>query len=65
MAKLLDIGKSILRTCVQHGKPLSDVNQAHDALRWLKKAFQVIEPLECTATPEFLELKVRLPIRID
>ncbi|KAG6371537.1 hypothetical protein JVT61DRAFT_9243 [Boletus reticuloceps] len=65
VAKLLDIGKSILRACAQSGKPLAEGERAHDALRWLKKAFQVIEPLECSATPELLELKVRLPIRID
>ena len=61
MAKLLDIGKSILRAYAQSGKPLAEGNKAHDALQWLKKAFQVIEPLDCSATPELLELKVRLP----
>lgn len=65
MAKLLDIGKSILRACAQSGKPLAEGNKAHDALPWLKKAFQIIEPLDCLATPELLELKVRVPIRID
>ncbi|KAF8139809.1 hypothetical protein EV363DRAFT_1310706 [Boletus edulis] len=58
VAKLLDIGKSILRACAQSGKPLAEGERAHDALRWLKKAFQIIEPLECSATPELLELKV-------
>ncbi|KAF8446396.1 hypothetical protein L210DRAFT_982867 [Boletus edulis BED1] len=57
VAKLLDIGKSILRACAQSGKPLAEGERAHDALRWLKKAFQIIEPLECSATPELLELK--------
>ena len=59
MAKFLDIGKSLLRACTQSGKPLAEGDKAHDALRWLKKAFQVIEPLDCSATPELLELKVR------
>ncbi|KAI9566962.1 meiosis protein SPO22/ZIP4 like-domain-containing protein [Boletus coccyginus] len=57
VAKFLDIGKSILRACTQSGKPLAEGDKAHDALRWLKKAFQVIEPLDCSATPELLELK--------
>ncbi|KAH0838692.1 hypothetical protein J3R83DRAFT_7020 [Lanmaoa asiatica] len=58
VAKLLDIGKSILRACTQSGKPLADGNKAHDALQWLKKAFQIIDMLDCSATPELLELKV-------
>jgi len=57
VAKFLDIGKSILRACTQSGKPLSEGDKAHDALRWLKKAFQVIEPLDCSATAELLQLK--------
>lgn len=65
VAKLLDIGKSILRACTHSGKPLAEGNKAHDALRWLRKAFQIIEPLDCLATPELLELKVRPPVRID
>lgn len=65
MTKLLDIGKTILRACTQSGKPLAEGDKAHDALGWLKKAFQIIEPLDCSATPELLELKVRLPIPID
>ncbi|KIK99445.1 hypothetical protein PAXRUDRAFT_30503 [Paxillus rubicundulus Ve08.2h10] len=57
VSKLLDIGKSILRACHQNGKLLSEGSKAPDALRWLKKAFQVIEPLDCSATPKLLELK--------
>ncbi|KAF8845524.1 SPO22-domain-containing protein [Paxillus ammoniavirescens] len=57
VSKLLDIGKSILRACNQSGKLLSEGSKAPDALRWLKKAFQVIEPLDCSATPKLLELK--------
>ncbi|KAG9314764.1 meiosis protein SPO22/ZIP4 like-domain-containing protein [Chiua virens] len=55
--KFLEIGKSALRTCTQSGNPLAEGNKAHDALRWLRKAFQIIEPLDCSATPELLELK--------
>ena len=65
VAKFLDIGKSILRACTQNGKPLVEEDKAQDALRWLRKAFQAIEPLDCSATPELLELKVRPPMRID
>ncbi|KAF9229785.1 hypothetical protein BS17DRAFT_688278 [Gyrodon lividus] len=61
VSKLLDIGKSILRVCNQSGKSSAEGSKAPDALRWLKKAFQVIEPLDCSATPELLELKVRIP----
>ncbi|KAL4069087.1 hypothetical protein J3A83DRAFT_4095527 [Scleroderma citrinum] len=56
--KLLDIGKSILRTCHQGGKLITEGNRAPDALRWMQKAFQVIEPLACTSSPELAELKV-------
>ncbi|KAI6000917.1 meiosis protein SPO22/ZIP4 like-domain-containing protein, partial [Pisolithus marmoratus] len=56
-AKLLDIGKSILRTCHQGGKLMAEGNRAPDALRWMQKAFQVIEPLECTPNSELAELK--------
>ncbi|KAL4071139.1 hypothetical protein V8B97DRAFT_2024035 [Scleroderma yunnanense] len=55
--KLLDIGKSILRTCHQGGKLITEGNRAPDALRWMQKAFQVIEPLACTSSPELAELK--------
>ncbi|KAI5992168.1 hypothetical protein EDD15DRAFT_2197189 [Pisolithus albus] len=55
--KLLDIGKSILRTCHQGGKLVAEGNRAPDALRWMQKAFQVIEPLECTSKSELAELK--------
>jgi len=57
VGKLLDIGKAILRTCTRSGKPLEEGNKAQEALRWLKKAFQVIEQLNGSATPELLELK--------
>lgn len=55
--KLLDIGKSILRSCHQGGKLVAEGNRAPDALRWMQKAFQVIEPLECTSKSELAELK--------
>ncbi|KAI5992509.1 hypothetical protein EDD15DRAFT_2197080 [Pisolithus albus] len=55
--KLLDIGKSILRSCHQGGKLVAEDNRAPDALRWMQKAFQVIEPLECTSKSELAELK--------
>ncbi|KAI6165514.1 meiosis protein SPO22/ZIP4 like-domain-containing protein [Pisolithus thermaeus] len=55
--KLLDIGKSILRACHQGGKLVVEGNRAPDALRWMQKAFQVIEPLECSPNSELAELK--------
>ncbi|KAI6152903.1 meiosis protein SPO22/ZIP4 like-domain-containing protein, partial [Pisolithus thermaeus] len=55
--KLLDIGKSILRACHQGGKLVAEGNRAPDALRWMQKAFQVIEPLECSHHSELAELK--------
>ncbi|KAI5997768.1 hypothetical protein EDC04DRAFT_2612500 [Pisolithus marmoratus] len=46
-----------LRTCHQGGKLMAEGNRAPDALRWMQKAFQVIEPLECTPNSELAELK--------
>ncbi|KAH7884118.1 hypothetical protein F5I97DRAFT_1969338 [Phlebopus sp. FC_14] len=56
-AKLLDIGKSILRACHQGGKAPADGTRALDAVRWMQKAFQVIDPLDSSASPGFGELK--------
>ncbi|KAG6334327.1 hypothetical protein ID866_4762 [Astraeus odoratus] len=55
--KLLDIGKSILRTCHQSGKLIAEGSRAPDTLRWMQKAFQIIEPLACATSPELAELK--------
>ncbi|KIJ58775.1 hypothetical protein HYDPIDRAFT_102026, partial [Hydnomerulius pinastri MD-312] len=61
VSKLLDIGKSILRGCNQGGKSLAEGSKAPDALWWMKKAFQLIEPLDCSVNPELVELKVCIP----
>jgi hypothetical protein len=57
--KLLDIGKSILRTCYEGSNSAPEEGKAHDAIRWMQKAFFVIEPLDCTTNAELRELKVR------
>ncbi|KAJ8589076.1 SPO22-domain-containing protein [Rhizopogon salebrosus TDB-379] len=55
--KLLDIGKSILRTCYEGSNSAPEEGKAHDAIRWMQKAFFVIEPLDCTTNTELRELK--------
>ncbi|KAG2072988.1 SPO22-domain-containing protein [Suillus decipiens] len=55
--KLLDIGKSLLRSCYQDSKPVSEESKASEAIRWMQKAFSVIEPLDCATNAELAELK--------
>lgn len=55
--KLLDIGKSILRTCYEGRNSAPEESKAHDAIGWMQKAFSVIEPLDCTTNAELRELK--------
>lgn len=55
--KLLDIGKSLLRSCYQDSKPVSEESKASEAIRWMQKAFSVIEPLDCATNAELTELK--------
>ncbi|KAG2135130.1 meiosis protein SPO22/ZIP4 like-domain-containing protein [Suillus clintonianus] len=55
--KLLDIGKSLLRSCYQDSKSAPEENKAQDAIRWMQKAFSVIEPLDCATNAELVELK--------
>jgi hypothetical protein len=59
-SKLLDIGKSRLRSCYEDSKSAPDESKAQDAIRWMQKAFSVIEPLDCTTNIELAELKVRV-----
>ncbi|KAG2053918.1 SPO22-domain-containing protein [Suillus hirtellus] len=55
--KLLDIGKSLLRSCYQDNKLTPEESKANEAIRWMQKAFSVIEPLDCTANAGLSELK--------
>ncbi|KAG2036233.1 meiosis protein SPO22/ZIP4 like-domain-containing protein [Suillus americanus] len=55
--KLLDIGKSLLRSCYQDSKLVSEESKANEAIRWMQKAFSVIEPLDCATNAELAELK--------
>ncbi|KAG1809768.1 uncharacterized protein HD556DRAFT_1223242, partial [Suillus plorans] len=56
--KLLDIGKSLLRSCYQDNKLTPEESKANEAIRWMQKAFSVIEPLDCTANAGLAELKI-------
>ncbi|KAH7906954.1 meiosis protein SPO22/ZIP4 like-domain-containing protein [Hygrophoropsis aurantiaca] len=56
-SKLLDIGKSLLRECYQNGAASMEGSNANNALRWMQKAFSVIEPLDCAESPGLPELK--------
>ncbi|KAH7925693.1 SPO22-domain-containing protein [Leucogyrophana mollusca] len=56
-SKLLDIGKSQLRDCYQSGTASMEGVNASDALRWMQKAFSMIEPLDCSESPGLAELK--------
>ncbi|KIK46084.1 hypothetical protein CY34DRAFT_22194 [Suillus luteus UH-Slu-Lm8-n1] len=56
--KLLDIGKSLLRSCYQDSKSASEETKANEAIRWMQKAFSVIEPLDCATNLELAELKI-------
>lgn len=58
--KLLDIGKSLLRSCYQDSKSASEETKANEAIRWMQKAFSVIEPLDCATNLELAELKVSI-----
>ncbi|KAG1746972.1 meiosis protein SPO22/ZIP4 like-domain-containing protein [Suillus lakei] len=55
--KLLDIGKSLLRSCYQDSKSAPEESKANDAIRWMQKAFFVIEPIDCATNAELAELK--------
>ncbi|KAG1775142.1 meiosis protein SPO22/ZIP4 like-domain-containing protein [Suillus placidus] len=55
--KLLDIGKSLLRSCYQDSKSAPEEGKANEAIRWMQKAFSVIEPLDCATNAELAELK--------
>ena len=57
-AKLLEIGKSILRGNSGEASGSGDSVKAQDAVRWMQKAYNMIDQLDSTATPGMAELKV-------
>lgn len=57
-AKLLDIGKSILRANPGEPNGAGDGVKIQDAVRWMQKAYYMIEQLDDSETPGMTELKV-------
>ncbi|EGN94196.1 hypothetical protein SERLA73DRAFT_115156 [Serpula lacrymans var. lacrymans S7.3] len=58
-SKLLEIGKSFLRNSYQSSTGVRDIAvKALDAVRWMQKAFSVVEPMDSSATAGIAELKV-------
>ena len=61
-AKILEIGRSILKVSARTSKEdtsgVTDAKTAQDAVKWIQKAFALIEKMEDTASPGMAELKV-------
>jgi hypothetical protein len=57
-AKLLEIGKSVLKANSGEANGTGDGVKAQDAVRWMQKAYNMIEQLDDSATPGMVELKV-------
>lgn len=62
-AKILEIGKAILKaarvsTDADAEPGASDPKRAHDAVKWIKKAFALVEKMEDAATAGLADLKV-------
>jgi hypothetical protein len=55
---LLEIGKSILRGSSGEANSSGDSVKAQDAVRWMQKAYNMIEQLDNSVTPGMAELKV-------
>ncbi|THH10579.1 hypothetical protein EW145_g1240 [Phellinidium pouzarii] len=60
-ARMLEIGKSILKASSRGSgdgaAALADSRRAQDAVRWIQKAFTLVEKMEDTETPGMAELK--------
>ncbi|KIM81848.1 hypothetical protein PILCRDRAFT_8503 [Piloderma croceum F 1598] len=56
-AKLLEIGKSVLKASSGQANSTGDGVKAQDAVRWMQKAYYMIEQLDDSATPGIVELK--------
>ena len=60
-AKLLTIGKSILRAKSGEANGIGDGVKTQDAVRWMQKAYYMVEQLDDSETPGMPELKVCVP----
>ena len=60
-AKLLDIGKSLLRQSAVEGSTAVEGVRARDSVKWVQKAFTVTEQVDCTECPGSAELKASHP----
>lgn len=62
-AKILEIGKGIMkstsRTSERDASGITDAKRAVDAVKWIQKAFALVEKMEDTATPGIPDLKVK------
>lgn len=56
-AKLLEIGKNIIRAS-RISDAAVEPARAQDSVKWLQKAFTLIEHAENKETPGYMELKV-------
>ena len=61
-AKLLEIGKTFLRTSHANNAVI-EPSRAEDSVKWLQKAFAIIEVCDSADTPGFMELKAWPPFR--
>lgn len=59
--KLFDTGRSFLRTA---SKTAADPSRAPDAVKWLRRAFSIMELSESPETPGFAELRVCTQYRL-
>jgi hypothetical protein len=59
-AKLLDIGKSLLRQTGVEGSGVEGA-RARDSVKWVQKAFTVTEQVDNAECPGLAELKVNPP----
>jgi len=60
-AKLLDIGKSLLRQAGVEGPVGVGGAGARDSVKWVQKAFTVTEQVDAAECPGLAELKVSDP----
>jgi len=60
-AKLLDIGKSLLRQTGVEGSAGVGGTGARDSVKWVQKAFTVTEQVDAAECPGLAELKVSDP----
>ena len=56
-SKLLEIGKSLLRSPTEK-RPSVEPGRAQDSVKWIQRAFSLMESVESAETLEITELKV-------